>query len=239
MLSNSEVLILMYHSIDTLKLEKLKGLRVSPKNFEKQLNYLAKKGYKSYTLSEIMKQKNSLTQKSVVLTFDDGYKDNLTKALPILKKYGFKATIFVIINRFDNDWSIHRKTKNAGIVDKIKKLSDEDIKVLLNSGLIEIGAHTLNHKNFKKLSKEEKEKEIIESKKILKEKFGIECKTFSYPFGIYSKGDDELVQKAGFISAVTTENKKADLQKDNVFLLPRIAVKNSYLKFIWKMRNIV
>ena len=235
--SNSEVLILMYHSIDTLKLEKLKGLRVSPKNFEKQLNYLAKKGYKSYTLSEIMKQKNSLAQKSVVLTFDDGYKDNLTKALPILKKYGFKATIFVIINRFDNDWSIHRKTKNAGIVDKIKKLSDEDIKVLLNSGLIEIGAHTLNHKNFKKLSKEEKEKEIIESKKILEEKFGIACKTFSYPFGIYSKGDDELVQKADFISAVTTENKKADLQKDNVFLLPRITVKNSYLKFIWKMRK--
>ena len=235
---NSEVLILMYHSIDTPKLKKLKGIRVSPKNFEKQLKYLSKKGYKSYTLSEMIENKDSLAKKSVVLTFDDGYRDNFTNAFEILKKYGFKATIFVIINRFHNDWSIHRKAKNAGIVDKIDKLSDDEIRYMLKSGLIEIGAHTLNHKNFKKLSKEEKEKEMIESKKILEDKFGIECKTFSYPFGIFENGDEKLVEDAGFIGAITTENKKADLKRDNLFLLPRVAVKDSYLKFIWKMRKL-
>ncbi len=227
----------MYHSIDNTKLKRLRGIRVTPKNFDKQLSYLAKKGFKSYTLSEMIEQRDSLAQNSVVITFDDGYKDNLTNALPLLQKYGFKATIFTIINRFDNDWSLHRKAKNAGIVNKIDKLSDEDIETLLKSGLIEIGAHTIEHKNFSRISKEEKKKEIMESKKILEQKFAIECKTFSYPFGIYDKGDEDLVKEAGFIGAVTTEVRRVDLDKDDLFLLPRVNVKDEYLKFIYKMRK--
>ncbi len=227
----------MYHSINSTKLKRLKGIRVSPKNFERQLSYLAKKGFKSYTLGEMIEQKEYLASKSVVITFDDGYRDNLTNALPVLEKYNFKATIFVIINRFDNDWSLHRKTKNADIVNKIEKLSDEDIKTLLKSGLIEIGAHTLNHKNFSKISQKEKKKEIVKSKEILEQKFNIKCKTFSYPFGIYEKGDEELVKDAGFTGAVTTEVRRADLNKDDLFLLPRINIKDEYLKFIYKMRK--
>ncbi len=183
----------------------------------------------------MIEQKDNLASKSVIITFDDGYKDNLTNALPILQKYGFKATIFIIINRFNNDWSLYRKTKNVGIVNKIEKLSDENIKTLLKSGLIEIGAHTIEHKNFSKISKDEKKQEIVKSKEILEQKFNIECKTFSYPFGIYENNDEELVKNAGFIGAVTTEVRRADLQKDSLFLLPRVNVKNEYLKFIYKM----
>lgn len=233
--SKSNPLILMYHSIDNKKLKKLKGLRVSIKNFEKQIAYLHKKGYKSYTLCEMIEKRENLSPKSVVITFDDGYKDNLTNALPILQKYNFKATIFVIINRFDNDWALYRKIKNANVVNHIDKLSDDDIKKLLNSGLIEIGAHTLNHKNFHSISFEEKKEEIIKSKKILEEKFHIKCKTFSYPFGIYEKGDEEIVKKAGFIGAVTTKTKRVDLNMDNIYLLPRINIKNEYFKFIYKL----
>lgn len=230
--------ILMYHSINNKKLKKLKGIRVSVKNFEKQIAYLSKNGYHSFTLEEMIEKKDSLPRKSVVITFDDGYKDNLTNALPILKKYNFKATVFVIINRFDNDWSLHRKAKNANIVNHIDKLSDDDIQTLLQSGLIEIGAHTMNHKNFSKLSLKEKEYEILESKKILEEKFAIECKTFSYPFGIYNRGDESLVEKFGFIGATTTQMAQVDLQQNSLFLLPRIAIKNSYLKFIYKMKKL-
>ncbi len=227
----------MYHSIDNQKLKRLKGIRVSPKNFEKQIAYLANRRYKSYTLAEMIEQKEKLPPKSVVVTFDDGYRDNLTNALPILKKYGFKATIFVIINRFNNDWSLYRKAKNAGIVNHIDKLSDNDIKNLLNSGLIEIGAHTINHKNFSKISSEEKKEEIVKSKNILEEKFKIECKTFSYPFGIYEKDDKKIVKEAGFIGAVTTEVRKVDLKTDSMFLLPRINIKDGYFKFLYRLRK--
>jgi peptidoglycan/xylan/chitin deacetylase (PgdA/CDA1 family) len=230
-------LILMYHSIDKEKLKRLKGIRVSPKNFEKQIAYLSKNRYKSYTLCEMIEQRENLDSKSIVITFDDGYKDNLTNALPILKKYNFKATVFIIINRFNNDWSRHRREKNTGIVDKIDKLSDKDIESLIKSGLVEIGAHTLNHKNFLKMEEDEKIHEIRESKKILQERFGIECKTFSYPFGIYKDKDEELSKEAGFIGAVTTKKRRVDFQRDSLFLLPRIAIKDEYLKFIYKMRK--
>ncbi len=230
-------LILMYHSINNQKLKRLSGIRVSIKNFEKQIAYLSRNGYTSYTLNEMIEQKDKLPPKSVVITFDDGYKDNITNALPILKKYNFKATIFVIINRFDNDWSLYRKTKNANIVNHIDKLGDNDIKNLLESGLIEIGAHTINHKNFCKISLEEKKEEIIKSKKILEEKFDIICKTFSYPFGIYEKDDEEIVKEAGFIGAVTTEVRKVDLGADSMFLLPRINIKDGYFKFIYRLRK--
>jgi len=225
----------MYHSIDDTKLKRLKGIRVSPKNFEKQISYLANRGYKSYTLAEMVGQRNSLDKKSIVITFDDGYKDNFTNALPILKKYNFKATIFIIINRFDNDWSLYRKSKNAGVVNHIPKLSDEDIKELLKSGLIEIGAHTMNHKNFLKLNKDEKIYEIEESKRELEKRFGIDCKTFSYPFGIYEAGDEKLVKNANFIAAVTTEARRTNMGSDDLFLLPRVHAKDGYLKFIYKM----
>ena len=227
----------MYHSVNNKKLKRLKGLRVSVKNFEKQIAYLHKKGYKSYTLSDMIEKSESLPPKSVVITFDDGYRDNLTNALPILQKYNFKATVFVIINRFDNDWSIHRREKNAGIVDKIEKLSDDNIRTLLKSGLIEIGAHTLWHKNFSKQKTQEKKFEIEESKRIIEDSFGLECKTFSYPFGIYEKGDEKLVREAGFIGAVTTEKKGVDFDSDTLFLLPRVAVKDEYFKFIYKLRK--
>ena len=231
-------IILMYHSIDNKKLKRLKGIRVSVKNFERQIAYLSKNGYHSLTLSEMIENRDNLPRKSVVITLDDGYKDNLTNALPILQKYNFKATIFVIVNRFDNDWSIYRKAKNANVVNHIDKLSDSDIKTLIKSGLIEIGAHTMNHKNFSKLSLRQKEDEILESKKTLEEKFAITCKTFSYPFGIYDRGDEDLVKKLGFIGATTTQMAQVDLQKDSLFLLPRIAIKNSYLKFIYKMKKL-
>ncbi len=172
----------MYHSIDTPKLPRLRGIRVSPKNFDKQLNYFAKKGYKSYTLSEAILNRDSLDEKNLVITIDDGFRDNLTNALPILKKYNFKATIFVVINRFDNDWAVYRKSKNRGIVDKIEKLSDKDIEILLNSGLVEIGVHTLNHKNFSKLSKEEKIEEIVKSKEALEKRFNIEVQDLFLSF---------------------------------------------------------
>jgi peptidoglycan/xylan/chitin deacetylase (PgdA/CDA1 family) len=227
----------MYHSIDDKKLPKLKGLRVDTKTFEKQIAYLAKNKYKSYTLAEMIEQKDKLEKKSVVITFDDGYRDNLTNALPILKKYNFKATIFLIINRFDNDWSLYRKTKNAGIVNHIEKLTDDDVNELLKSNLIEIGAHTINHKNFSSITKEEKLEEIIKSKDEIEKTFNIKCKTFSYPFGIYDKGDEKLVEKAGFIGAVTTEVRRVNLNNDSLFLLPRINIKNEYLKFIYKMRK--
>jgi len=231
-------IILMYHSVDNQKLKRLRGIRVPLRTFEKQIKYLSDNGYRSFTLAQMIEEKDNLPKKSVVITFDDGYKDNLANALPILKKYNFKATIFIVINRFNNDWALYRKKKNANIVNHIEKLTDADIETLLKSNLIEIGAHTLNHKNFSKISDKEKIEEISKSKTILEKKFDIECKTFSYPFGIYESTDKKIVEDIGFIGAVSTQTRKVDLEKDSLFLLPRLNVKNEYYKFIRKLKKI-
>lgn len=228
-------LILMYHSIANEPLPKLKGLRVSIKTFEKQVAYLAKHGYHSLTLAEMIERKNDIPPKTVVITFDDGYKDNLTNALPILQKYNFKATLFLVIERENNDWAKYRKQSNQGVIHTIEKLSNNDVTKLLQSGLIEIGAHTLHHYNFQELSVEAKKEEIARSKESIEKNFGVPCKTFSYPFGLFTKDDDTLVQDAGFIGAVTTERRSVHLNKDSLYLLPRIAIKNEFLKFIYKL----
>lgn len=147
--------ILMYHMVrDAIPGKKFNSLRVSPKNFEMQIKYLHDNGWKSYSMTEALEQHKYLPEKSVVITFDDGYQDNLINALPILQKYGFKATIYLVNDRYDRDWSGYRKAKNkgAGLKDE-PKLSDDEVKELLESGLIEIGAHTLTHANLNTLSR--------------------------------------------------------------------------------------
>ena len=85
--------ILMYHMIrDAIPGKKFNSLRVSPKAFETQIKYLYDNKWQSYTMSEVIAQKNSLPLKSVVITFDDGYRDNIEFALPVLEKYNIKET---------------------------------------------------------------------------------------------------------------------------------------------------
>lgn len=233
--------ILMYHMVrDAIPGKKFNSLRVSPKNFEMQIKYLHDDGWNSYTMEEAILQKNSLPLKSVVITFDDGYQDNLTHALPILRKYGFKATIYLVNDRHDRDWSGYRKAKNegAGLKDE-PKLSDDEVKELLKSGLIEIGAHTRTHANLNALSLEEAQNEICVSKEEIESKFTTTCSSFAYPFGLYSKRDTDIVLECGYTNAVTTKVGIADLNRCDLFEIPRVTIsgKDTFLSFWLKLRT--
>lgn len=232
--------ILMYHMIrDSIPGKKFNSLRVSPENFEIQIKYLHDNGWHSYTMEEAILQKKNLPPKSVVITFDDGYRDNLTNALPILKKYGFKATIYLVNDRHDRDWSGYRKAKNegAGLKDE-PKLSDDEVRELLESGLIEIGAHTLTHANLNALSIEEAQNEICASKQEVEASFTTDCSSFAYPFGLYSKRDADIVLACDYTNAVTTKVGIADLNKCDLFEIPRVTIsgKDNFFTFRLKLR---
>jgi len=232
--------ILMYHMVtEQIKGAKFNGLRVTPEYFEKQIRYLKENGWNSFTVSEMIGLRDDLPKKSVAITFDDGFEDNFTKALPILQKYGFKATIYLVNNRFDNDWSKNRKKKNSNALINEPKLSDDQVKELLNSNLIEIGSHTLNHKNFADIDVKETRLEMADSKDAIESKFQIECKTFAYPFGIYKKGDEKIAKEVGFTCALTTHSGIADFKNDDLYLLPRVTIsgKDSFFSFWLKMRT--
>ena len=233
--------ILMYHMItEHKKGVKFNGLRVSPDNFEKQIKYLKDNNWHSVTMNELIENRKTLNYKTVAITFDDGYEDNLINALPILQKYNFKATIYLVNDRDNRDWSINRKKKNnSGELKKEKKLTDKQVQELLDSGIIEIGAHTLTHPNFKNLTIEETEQEIKESKLDIEKKFNIKCSSFAYPFGIYKENDDIIAKKDNFKSAVTTNNGIQNLLNINLFLLDRITIsgKDNFLAFKLKLKT--
>lgn len=241
-ISYNRARVLMYHMISNKKRgAKFNSLRVSPKSFERQIRYLKNSGFQSFTMSELM-ELNEIPKKSVVITFDDGYEDNYTNAYPILKKYGFKATIYLVINRENNNWSIQRKAKNSTneLVDE-PKLQDSQILEMLKSGLIEVGSHTMNHLNFQKLTVDKTKMEIEESKKSIESKFNVKCKTFAYPFGIYKENDYKIVKELGFTSAVTTRVGIDDLKVTNRFLISRITVsgKDNFLAFRIKIKRAI
>ena len=234
--------VLMYHMISEhlpKNQSKFNRLRVKPSEFEKQLIWLKKKKFKSFTLTELSELED-IPAKSVVLTFDDGYEDNFTKAFPLLKKYEFKATIYIVLNRFNQNWATDKDLNQASNeLNSEKMLSNEQIKEMLDSGLIEIGSHTLDHVNLPKLNKEEKKKQIIESKKQIENVFNIKCNSFAYPFGFFDEDSVKIVNEANYTNATTTVNSVFDKNKYTNFEIPRIMIsgRQGLFSFILKIKK--
>lgn len=181
--------ILMYHHITNDPNHRNSSLAVRPEVLEQQISYLLEKGYVFLTLSQALDNFNAglSFNKTLVLTFDDGYRDFYEQAYPILKKYNVPATLFVI----------NTDIGRAGNV------TVEMMKEMRASGLIEIGAHTLNHPNLTKLKEEAVRKQIFESKLDLQKKLGVEVRVLAYPYGFYNKTALDLVKEAGYAGAVS------------------------------------
>lgn len=186
--------ILMYHYVeyvkdpgDTIR----KSLNIVPFVFDEQIKTLKEAGFDFVTIKDLaddLDDKNTLPEKSVILTFDDGYRDFYTDVFPILKKYQVKATIFVVPN----------------FLDKPNNLDTWMLKEIVKSGLVEVGAHTMNHAYLSGLPLNRVEYEVKESKKALEKILGIQIVSFAYPYGAFDNAAIDVVKKAGFESAVTT-----------------------------------
>jgi len=179
--------ILMYHSINNTVGNNHPDLVVSPDNFRWQLNYLRKQGYQFLTMSELISADEGSSPR-VALTFDDGFQDNYTDMLPILKEFNAKATIYVCPEISDID-----------------KLTQEQIVEMQASGLIEFGAHTMTHINLSTVSDDKANSEITESKKQVEQVTAVPCHSFSYPYGRLNERSAKLVQQAGFTHAVVVK----------------------------------
>ncbi|MCX6735194.1 MAG: polysaccharide deacetylase family protein [Candidatus Peregrinibacteria bacterium] len=210
--------ILMYHHIsDTLPMG---PYVIRTAVFDNQMNWLKNNNYHVIPYSqfyEALTTKTTLPEKPVVLTFDDNDKDQYENALPILKKYDYKA-IFFIPTAYVN--------KRGGV------MTWDMLKELLNEGM-EIGAHSSTHPDLRVIPRKQLyDEELIGSKKILEEKLGISIKYFAYPGGAKSKKVVQAVKDTGFLSAVTTIYDPNHTYKDNPLLISRIYVGNSMENFV-------
>ena len=234
--------VLMYHMISPHRPgAKFNGLRVTPERFEAQLAWLKREGWHLFTISELWEQWDTLPAKSVAITFDDGYADNLHNALPLLAKYDASATIYMVVDRHDRDWSTAKKTHhNTGELAREPKLNDEELQRLVASGRIEIGSHTLTHINLRTTAADDKRRELVESRRLLQAQTGQAVASFAYPFGIYGDEDVALAREAGYTTAVTTiDGIDTRTPRPDPLQLKRIKVsgKDNMLAFVMRMRG--
>ena len=234
--------VLMYHMVSPHRPgAKFNGLRVPPKRFETQLAWLKREGWQFFTVGELWERWDTLPPKSVAITFDDGYADNLHNALPLLEKYDAKATIYMVVDRHERDWSTAKKAHhNTGELAREPKLSDEELQRLVASGRIEIGSHTLTHINMRATAADDKRRELAESRRLLQLQTGQTVASFAYPFGIYGDEDVALAREAGYTTAVTTiDGIDARTPHPDPLQLKRIKVsgKDGMLAFVMRMRG--
>ena len=203
---NRTVLVLNYHKIAN----EHKSLSVTLDDFEQHMKWLQEYGFTCITpgqLYDFVANGADLPEKPVLITFDDGYKDNYTNAFPIMKKYGMKGTIFVV-------------TGFLGVYDNY--LTWDQAKELLEEGF-NIESHTYSHKSMTEASDEDITKELVKSRQTIKEKLGIDSDFMAYPTGTYNLHIAELVKESGYKGAFTI--KYDNVSRDsNVYALERVPV---------------
>lgn len=232
--------ILMYHMVSEHRPgAKFNKLRVKPHHFEWQVRWLKDNGWYFAVMSELA-EPEQLPSKTVFLTFDDGFADNYHQAHPVLQKYSARATLYLVVDRFDRDWSTAKKAHhNSGELMREPKLSDDQVDEMLASGCWELGGHTLTHANLARLNEAQKLAEIKGCREQLAARFGVSVSSFAYPFGIYDKADVALTAQAGFTSAVTTvEGINRDLRRRcHELRRVKISGKDNRLAFRLRMRT--
>ena len=216
--------ILMYHSISEHASPRFQQFAVSPQLFDEQMAYLHQHKYTPMTVSQFTEARAQggvgLPERPVILTFDDGFADFYTHALPILKRYDFAATLYVATG-FVNATS--RWLQHEGEANRLM-LSWKQLREINASG-IECGGHSHTHPQLDTLSESEARAEIVQSKQLLEQHLGQDVSSFAYPFGYSTAMVRRQVQEAGYTSACAVKHAMSSEITDP-FALTRLMVKS-------------
>ena len=214
--------ILYYHSVlPDAEVTTHNEVTISPEKLKEELMIVKELGYTTITISELtdyLNNNNPIPEKSIVITFDDGYTDNYVHAFPILKELNMKATIFMIASQVDSGYY----------------MSASQLKEMSNYG-IDIESHTDNHVYLDKLSYEKQLKELKDSKEKLEKILGKNVTSIAYPYGNYNEDTKRAVIDAGYTLAFTT-NKGLAKRTNNKVELNRIYVSSDYSLELFKER---
>lgn len=212
--------ILSYHNIDDAPAGvAMPGLYVPPAEFARQMWSLRRLGLRGVTLTEgVERLARNDVRDVVAITFDDGYRDNLRYALPVLQEYGFAATCYVVSDRIGayNDW-------DASILGARKDLmTSRELDSWLWAGM-EIGSHTRTHARLDGLGEAAVFEELAGSREQLMKITGVPAAHFCYPYGSCGDATPDLVRRAGYATATTTRVGFAKRGGDS-YLLPRVSL---------------
>lgn len=186
--SAGRIPIITYHSIDNSG----SIVSTSPELFRRQMATLNAAGYKTLTLAELagdLQAGRWPSQKSVVLTFDDGFENFYTEAAPVLNEYSYSATVFLVTSKCGefNDWA-----GNPPNLPRSPLLSWNQIRELSDTG-IEFGSHTMTHPELTTTSPDITTREVTRSKAVIEDAIGSPVVSFAYPFGRFTSDVRRLV----------------------------------------------
>lgn len=209
------------------------------KNFlKKQIKYLLRKDYRFLNfekIDKILSKEQKLPKKSIVMYFDDGFKDIYINAYPIFKKYNLPFVIFVSTDLIDRNPLPKEASR------RLAKLSREQKKIFLTweeirqmADLAEIGSHGVTHKDFIDLTDRKFKKELLESGERIKKETEKKPIALSYPHGKYNQKIKDLVEMTGYKFAVITKGGQADLR--DKFELKNIVIYSTDNMLIFKLK---
>lgn len=202
--------ILEYHKVNDSQTDEY---TIHPRDFALQMDEIKRQGYTTISILDFLKAKKgklTLPEKPIVISFDDGYKDNLTTALPILEERQMNMTLFVVVNRIGN----------GGY------LSWQDLHEMERRN-VEIGSHTANHLILPDETREQIEEEISKSKLLLEWNKLKTVFTLSYPNGKYSENLIEVLKRNEYLAAVTGDS-GLNTFETNPYLLQRIYIPRNW-----------
>lgn len=207
---NIGIPVLYYHSVDE---NASNEVTITPEKLQEQLDYINDNNYVTITMTELynhIENNKPIPEKSILITFDDGYMNNYTEAFPMLKELNMTATIFCVGNSLDGSYY----------------LSEEAIKEMSDYG-IDIESHTVNHVHLDTMSYDEQLLELKNSKNILEKITGKEVLSLAYPFGDYNDNTIKAAKDAGYKMGFTTKLGLSD-RTDDIYKLDRIYISSSY-----------
>lgn len=213
--------ILVYHRIDIAPEHTdsvYKSLTIEPHWFDTHLQYLRDHGFVSVSYADVIdyfEHGTPLPKRPMMINFDDGYGDNITNALPILKKHGYRATFFIATN----------------LVGHKVYMTWEELKEIVNAGM-EIGGHTAWHPNLTKSSDEKLIYELTASKEAIEKKLGVSVSAFAYPFGKYDDRVIAAVKKSGY-SIARSFSTGNGISRQNFFRVPVVRVWGNLPLSVW------
>jgi peptidoglycan/xylan/chitin deacetylase (PgdA/CDA1 family) len=221
--------ILMYHAVSQSSKNPNK-IFTPPERFEAHMSYLKLRNLRGVSVRELHRaERMGDTERLVGLTFDDGYEDFLQNAVPVLERFGFSATVFVVAGMLggQNDWKFRHDPRP-----RLRILDVEGVREVAARGM-EVGSHSMSHRKLSGLEPETLEKEVSRSHQVLSEALGEAVDGFSYPYGSIDGASAQAVRRARYAYACSVIWRV----ERNAYDLPRVNVADdNLLKFAAKLR---
>jgi peptidoglycan/xylan/chitin deacetylase (PgdA/CDA1 family) len=214
--------ILLYHSVAEECSPRFRPWTVRPRRFRAHMEHLAREGYEALTLSQLEDRARrggrAMPPRPVVITFDDGFADFHSTALPVLESLHLASTLYVPTRYLGGTagWLAREREQDRRLLDR------EQLREVVQRG-VEVGAHSHTHPRLDELGAAAARAEIALCKDILEQELQRPVTSFAYPHGCYSRRVREQVIEAGYTSATAVRHAMSSTD-DDVFALARIMV---------------